>query len=62
MINNIGQTSKIFTNGSNHQCKARLIVSIDTIGISPMINQLKIKPFLRALAIIALFIAVFRKN
>jgi hypothetical protein len=42
LINNIGQTSKILTNGSNHQCKTRLIVSIDIIGISPLINQLKI--------------------
>jgi hypothetical protein len=33
---------------------------IDTIGIVPLINQLKIKPFFSASAFLKLFTAVFR--
>ncbi len=43
-IDTIGQTTKI-SNWWIHQCKAWLTVLINTIGIGPSNNQLKIKPF-----------------
>jgi hypothetical protein len=35
-----------------------MIVPINTIGIGPLINQLKINPFLSALAILKLFTVI----